>query len=130
MSRNFGCLYLTLQDCEGLRETVVPLPDNRFQAATEQFCEHLYLAYYGLESDPDLDGTNLEVTIEEIMIINNCLSSEDGDWAFKLLYQTRQALYELKTGRAAIKLAPFKETVHLFNDLAEIDLNLDSKSVN
>ena len=113
-------LRLTLTDCAGLREAIPPLPDTNLQSATSHFCERLYLLYYQLESNPELEYLNFEVTAEDIMIINNSVSSEAGDWARALLQQTREAFYEIIT-RKDIKTDRAFEQLVKGIDLEKLD---------
>ncbi len=117
--RQFECLRLTVEHCAGLREAIKPLAETVLeeQAAIE-FCLRLYATYYALEADPDLEAVPFPIDRTDILLINTFLSAEDGDWAKDLLHQTRQVLYELTTGKAAIRLASSEDTHKLFQDTA------------
>ncbi len=112
MARAFQHLRLTGDICLGLREAVRPSdgPPGR----VEDFCTRLYLAHFSLESDPDRKVADFPLDVAEIMIINNHVSSEDGEWAKDVLHQTRQVLYELTTGHEAVRLASSKDADSLF----------------
>lgn len=104
--RQFRQLRLNSLDCSGLREAVRPTTDSDAAAAmVNGFCTKLYLAYYSIEADPEKDAIDLQVDTDEILLINERVSAEDGDWAPGVLAQTRQVLYELTTGKPATKLA-------------------------
>jgi hypothetical protein len=85
------------------------------------FCARLYLAHFSLEADPDLEDVDFLVDQDEIMIINNFVSVEDGEWAKDILHQTRQVLYELTTGHEAVRLASNADVQRL--DLGEMSLD-------
>jgi hypothetical protein len=87
----------------------------------KDFCARLYLAHFSLESDPDLEDVDFSVDQDEVMIINNFVSAEDGEWAKGILHQTRQVLYELITGREAVRLASHEDVQRL----GVSELNLD-----
>ncbi len=119
MVRAFCSLRLTQQACLGLREAIRPLGDIAYsQTVVVDFCRRLYLALHVLEADPDLEAVDFLLSEEEIMVINNFLSAEDGDWAGDVLLQTRQVLFELTTGREAVVLASNAAKQKLFQDLA------------
>ncbi len=119
MVRAFCSLRLTQQACLGLREAIRPLGDIAYsQTVVVDFCRRLYLALRTLEADPELEAVDLLISEEEIMVINNFLSAEDGAWAGDVLLQTRQALFELTTGRDAVVLVSREEKQKLFEDLA------------
>jgi hypothetical protein len=110
MPRAFKQLRLTLAMCGGLREAIRPLEETSHSpAAVVDFCRRLYLALYSLEADPELGAVDFPVSEDEIMIINNFLSAEDGDWAGQVLAQTRQVLFELTTGSESVLLASDKD---------------------
>jgi hypothetical protein len=51
----------------------------------------------------DFDTSNatvleLELTREDVLLINQFLSQQDGDWAAAILRMARRALHELRTG--------------------------------
>lgn len=130
VARSYQHLRLNKDMCLGLREAVRPLidpigtgPDG--SSRMEDFCARLYLAHYSLESDPDLEDVDFPIDQHEIMIINNFVSVEDGEWAKAVLHQTRQVLYELITGHEAVRLASSKDVHHLLDDvnLGPIDAN-------
>ncbi len=117
--RHFEHLRLTAEHCAGLREAIKPLEESALdQQAVIEFCLRLYAAYYALEADPDLEAVGFSVDRTDILLINTYLSAEDGLWAKDLLHQTRQVLYELTTGKAAIRLASSEDTHKLFQDTA------------
>lgn len=93
--------------CHGLREAIRPGAQAEGDTANrvEEFCRRLYLAFYSLEADPDLETIDFPLGVAEVMLINNFVSAEDGDWAKEILHQTRQVLYELTTGHEAVRLA-------------------------
>ena len=95
--------------CAGLREIIRPPVDSSSTNTVLGFCRRLYLSYYVLESDPDIDHTSFAANEEDLMIINHFVSSEDGEWAKDVLQQTRQVLYELATGEEAVQLAASKD---------------------
>lgn len=111
MARQFRHLRLSRDVCLGLREAIRPLSGLRKAHA---FCVRLYLGFYRLESDPDLETVDLEVDEDDLMIINQFVSAEEGDWAKDVLHQTRQVLYELTTGREAVRLASSQDAAQLF----------------
>ncbi len=115
MARAFQQLRLNEAACLGLREAIRPLVDSRVPLGkVVDFCQRLYCAHYSLESDPDCEVADFPIDIDEIMIINNYVSSEDGEWAKDVLHQTRQVLYELTTGHEAVRLASSKDAKLLF----------------
>jgi hypothetical protein len=117
--RQFLHLRLTMDHCAGLREAISPLePCALEQSQIVNFCARLYITYYALEADPDLEAIPFPADHADIMLINNFLSAEDGDWAKDLLHQTRQVLFELHTGKEAVKLASSEDTHALFQDVA------------
>lgn len=118
MGRTFTQLRLTTEICLGLREAVRPFGDAKADTRLViDFCSRLYLAHYSLESDPDLEAVDFSISQDEVMLINNFVSVEDGDWAKDLLHQTRQVLYELVTGREAVRLASSEDAYGLFKDV-------------
>lgn len=123
MSREFKQLRLSKAMCAGLREVIRPPIDHpRTTEGVEGFCRRLYLAYYTFEADPDLDNASFAVNEDDLMIINHFVSSEDGDWAKDVLHQTRQVLYELDTGKEAVRLAASDDVERLVGEM-----NLDPK---
>ncbi|KKK71308.1 hypothetical protein LCGC14_2915200, partial [marine sediment metagenome] len=116
MARVFQHLRLNEAACLGLREAVRPFvgPADWPTRAVADFCERLYLAHFSLESDPDCQTVDFPVNQDEIMLINNFVSAEDGDWAKDILHQTRQVLYELTTQKNAMKLAFSSDVKKLF----------------
>ena len=52
----------------------------------------------GIEEPADREPRPLALEREDVIIINQFLSEQDGDWAKDVLMQTRRALYELRTG--------------------------------
>jgi hypothetical protein len=123
--REYQHLRLSRDICLGLREAVRPLvdPAATFAAPSRvmDFCARLYLAHFSLESDPDLKDVDFPIDQDEVMIINNFVSTEDGEWAKDVLHQTRQVLYELITGREAVRLASHEDVQRL----GVSELNLD-----
>lgn len=112
MAREFRQLRLSKAMCAGLREVIRPPIDHpRTTEGVNAFCRRLYLAYYAFEADPDLAHASFAVNEADLMIINHFVSSEDGEWAQDVLHQTRQVLYELDTGKDAVRLAA-SEDVH------------------
>lgn len=107
MVRSYQHLRLDIPACFGLREAIRPgVQEDRDTASrVEEFCRRLYLAFYALEADPDLATIAFPIGDAEVMLINNFVSAEDGDWAKDILHQTRQVLYELTTGHEAVRLA-------------------------
>ena len=119
MARVFQHLRLNEAACLGLREAVRPFvgPADWPTRAVADFCERLYLAHFSLESDPDCQTVDFPVNQDEIMLINNFVSGEDGEWAKDVLHQTRQVLYELTSGKPAIRLASVAEAKSVYADL-------------
>ncbi len=108
MVRAYQQLRLDMNTCLGLREAIrpgVPEEGDSSTSLVEDFCRRLYLAHYSLEADPDLETINFPVGVCEVMLINNFVSAEDGDWAKDILHQTRQVLYEHTRGKEAVRLA-------------------------
>jgi len=125
VTRPFSGLKLTLGLCALLREAVKPYNETELDPRIiEDFCVRLYLAYYALEADPDIDAVGFPVSQDEILVINHFLSDQDSELAGELLHQTRQALYELTTGKEAVRLASSEETHALFEDIAREGDNL------
>lgn len=124
MSRQFQCLRLSRTICEGLREAIRPFASTGRHDDLVVFDTRLYLAFFSLEADPDLEEVDFPVSVDEVMIINNFVSSEEGEWAKDVLHQTRQALYELTTGKEAVRLATSEQTNRL---LEGIHIDLESK---
>ena len=115
MARKFQHVCLTLVLCQGLREAIRPLIGSSHSIPlTVDFCKRLYLAFYSLDADPELTTVAFPLNEEEIMLINNFVSAEDGDWAKDILHQTRQVLYELTTQKNAMKLAFSSDVKKLF----------------
>lgn len=113
MVRTFQHLRLDMNTCLGLREAIRPgvqEDDDPTASRAGKFCCRLYLAFYSLEADPDLEAIDFPIQPSEVMIINNFVSAEDGDWAKDILHQTRQVLYELTTGHEAVRLASFADS--------------------
>ncbi len=107
MVRSYQHLRMDMVTCCGLREAIRPgvQEDSDSTSRVEEFCRRLYLAFYSLEADPDLATVNFPLQSSEVMLINNFVSAEDGDWAKDILHQTRQVLYELTSGKEAVRLA-------------------------
>jgi len=119
VARPFAGIKLTRDHCAGLREVVRPYNEIELDPRiVEDFCERLYLAYYMLEADPDIEAVGFPISHDEVMVINHFVSAEDGGWSAELLHQTRQALYEQSTGKDAVRLASSEETHALFQDTA------------
>lgn len=118
MGRLFQHLLLNRAACQGLREAVRPFSDED----ALEFCTKLYAVFYALEADDDKEIVDLYVTVGDVMLINNFVSAEDGDWAKDILHQTRQAFYELNTGKEAVRLASTENVQHL---LEGVEINLD-----
>jgi len=117
VTREYQHLLLDKLMCEGLREAIRPLVSTSYSPRLVlDFCERLYLAFYSLESDPEKETVDFPIDLEELMVINNFLSSQDGDWAVALLHQTRQVVYELTMQKAAMKLAFSSDVEKLFPD--------------
>ena len=112
MARVYQQLRLDMAMCFGLCEAIRPGVQEDGDAASrvEEFCRRLYLAFYSLEADPDLNTIAFPLKVPEVMLINNFVSSEDGDWAKDILHQTRQVLYELTTGHEAVRLASSEDS--------------------
>lgn len=125
MTRLFKHLSLNKAACEGLREAIRPFAIITIHQEEVKFCTRLYLTLYSLEADPDLEYVDFIVDVDEIMIINNYVSLEDGDWAKDVLHQTRQVLYELTTGHEAVRLASSKYAESLFEGVT-LDPDLES----
>jgi hypothetical protein len=126
VGRVFESLRLTRDMCAGLREAIRPFkPVDRDETAAP-FCDRLYAAFYVLEADADLEAVDFLVDAGDIMLINDCVSAEEGDWAKDVLHQTRQALHELRTGKHAVRLAPADSTDKL---LAGLHLDPDEPAV-
>ncbi len=125
MVRQYRALRLTQQACLGLREAIRPLAETSHSPRlVVDFCRRLYLALHTLEADPDQEAADLALNEDEVMVINNFVSAEDGDWAADVLLQTRQVLFELVMGRAAVTLVSAEEAGKLFKDLAVPGQNL------
>jgi len=124
MSRVFQHLRLSREACAGMREAIRPFASAGRSDDMVLFCDRLYLAFYSLEADPDLESVDFPIDVDEVMLINNFVSAEEGDWAKDLLHQTRQALYEWRAGKDAVRLATSDETNRL---LEGIHIDLDSK---
>ena len=123
MGRQFQHLRLSREACLGLREAVRPFADTHAETSQMvKLCIRLYLALYRLEADPDLETVDLRVDQDEVLIVNHFVSVEDGDWAKDILHQTRQALFELATGREAVRLASSEDAGKLFEG---VNLDLD-----
>ncbi len=107
MVRAYQQLRLDMAACFGLREAIRPgeHAEEESTSSVEDFCRRLYLAFYALEADPDLKTINFPLRAAEVMLINNFVSAEDGDWAKDILHQTRQVLYEHTSGKEAVLLA-------------------------
>jgi len=117
VAREYQHLLLDKLMCEGMREAIRPLASTSYSPRLVlDFCERLYMAFYSLESDPEKETVDFPVDLEEIMVINNFLSSQDGDWAVATLHQTRQVLYELTMNKSAMKLAFSSDVEKLFPD--------------
>lgn len=110
LGRQLRSLKLDRVACAGLREAVRPYSAQPYSI---NFCVRLYRCYYLLEADPDLEVAHLEMLPNDILLINQFLSAEDGNWAKEVLHQTRQALYELDTGKEAVRLASHEEVEKL-----------------
>lgn len=118
MSREYRQLRLDQAMCAGLREIIRPPIDRSGPPdGVEGFCRRLYLAYYFFEADPDLDHASFAVNEADIMIINHFVSAEDGEWAKDVLHQTRQVLYELTTGKEAVRLAAAEDVERLVGEM-------------
>lgn len=129
MGRAFQQLKLSREDCGGLRESLRPLTPVLYdQTILIDLCERLYLAFYHLESDPDLATIDFAVTVEDLMLINHFVSAEEGGWAKGLLHQTRQALYELRSNKEAVRLASAQDTARLLDGIP-IDLEMPDTGV-
>lgn len=125
MVRRFQSIWLTRPSCLGLREAIRPLAETSHSPRlVVDFCRRLYLALHSLEADPDREAADLSLSEDEVMVINNFVSAQDGDWAADVLLQTRQVLFELTTGREAIQLVSAEEAEKLFVDLAVPGQNL------
>ncbi len=107
MVRAYQQLRLDMATCFGLREAIRPGVQEEGGSASrvEEFCRRLYLAFYSLEADPDPKTIDFPLAPGEVMLINNFVSAEDGDWAKDVLHQTRQVLYEHTRGKEAVRLA-------------------------
>lgn len=117
VTREFKQLRLSKAICAGLREIVrPPLYGSGPPDGVEEFCRRLYRAYYSFEADPDLATTSFTVNVEDLMIINHYVSAEDGDWAADILHQTRQVLYEMETGKEAVRLASSADVKRLMGE--------------
>ncbi len=118
MTRQFKQLRLDKAMCAGLREIIRPSLDREGPPdGVEGFCRRLYRTYYSFEADPDLVTTSFPVNDEDLMIINHFLSTEDGEWAADILHQTRQVLYEMETGKAAVRLAANEDVERLVGQM-------------
>lgn len=127
MTREFKHLRFSKAMCAGLREIIRPSLDRSGPPdGVEGFCRRLYRTYYSFEADPDLTSTSFSVNYEDLMIINHFLSSEDGEWAAEILHQTRQVLYEMETGKAAVRLAANKDVERLVGEMS-LDPNKPKK---
>jgi hypothetical protein len=112
VARAYKQLRLDMATCLGLREAIRPGEhvEDDSTSPVEDFCRRLYLALYSLEADPDLEAVDFPVRVCDVMIINNFVSAEDGDWAKDVLHQTRQVLYEHTSGKEAVRLASSKDS--------------------
>jgi hypothetical protein len=119
MGRAFTQLRLTRDICIGLREAIRPFGESAYlpHGTVREFCIRLYRAHYLLEADSDLEAIDFPLDRDEVLVINNFVSVEDGDWAKDVLHQTRQALYELDTGREAVRLASAEEVERMFESV-------------
>ncbi len=119
MARRYLHLRLSREACCGLREAIRPgvQEDDQPASRVEEFCRRLYLAHYSLEADADLGAIDFAIQPAEVMIINNFVSAEDGDWAKDVLHQTRQVLYELTKGHPAVRLATAESTEGFYEGL-------------
>lgn len=118
MSRKFQCLSLTRQQFCALREALKPYETgltDKDREALNSLCLEVYRALYLFDADQDRKLADLRMSEAWIMFINRCVSQEDGDWALDLLHQTRQALYEMDTGREAIRLASNEDIARLMD---------------
>lgn len=118
MTREFGHLRLDKTTCAGLREIIRPPLDRSGPPdGVTEFCRRLYRTYYSFEADPDLATAIFPVNDEDLMILNHFLSAEDGEWAADILHQTRQVLYEMETGKAAVRLAANEDVERLVGQM-------------
>jgi hypothetical protein len=117
MGRAFTQLWLTRDICIGLREAIRPFGESAYlpHGTVREFCIRLYRAHYSLEADPDREAVDFPVDHDEVLVINNFVSVEDGDWAKDVLHQTRQVLYELDTGHEAVRLASAEDVAQMFD---------------
>ena len=97
-----GTIYLTYTQAAGLREAVRPLsmpPSAPFDPMSQvHLHEKILLLLVAFDTSAELEERPLILAREEVLIINQFLSEQDGDWAKDVLMQTRRALYELRTG--------------------------------
>ena len=97
-----GTIYLNQTQAAGLREAVRPLsmpPAAPFDPMSQvHLHEKILLLLVAFDTSAALEERPLVLVREEVLIINQFLSEQDGDWARDVLMQTRRALYELRTG--------------------------------
>jgi len=97
-----GTIYLNYTQAAGLREAVRPLsmpPAAPFDPMSQvHLHEKILLLLVAFDTSAELEERPLVLVREEVLIINQFLSEQDGDWAKDVLMQTRRALYELRTG--------------------------------
>ena len=71
-------------------------------------CHRLYDAYYLLESDEDLEMVDFSVDEGDVLVIYANICEEDSDDAAVILHQARQAHYETRNSKPAVKLVSRK----------------------
>ena len=100
-----GTIFITQAQAHGLRETVrpfsMPAPGPVDQVVQLLLHEKILFVLFGFDTQPadsKVETLPLELCREDVMIISQSVSMQDGDWARDVLRQARRALYELKTG--------------------------------
>jgi len=97
-----GTIFVTYTQAIGLREAIRPLgmpPGAPFDAMSQlHLHEKILLLLVAFDTSSEQEARPLVLSREEVLVINQFLSVQDGDWANDVLMQTRRALYELRTG--------------------------------
>ena len=97
-----GTISVTYTQAVGLREAIRPLsmpPSAPFDPLTQvHLHERILLLLVAFDTSAEAEVRPLVLTREEVIVINQFLSVQDGDWSKDVLMQSRRALYELRTG--------------------------------
>ena len=97
-----GAISISYVQALGLREAIRPLsmpPSAPFDPMAQvRLHERILLLLVAFDTSSDREPRPLALEREDVIIINQFLSEQDGDWAKDVLMQTRRALYELRTG--------------------------------